>query len=56
VLVISSEIEELIGICDRILVMRLGEITDDIPRPEFDRERILRAALPEAKMQNIAVG
>lgn len=45
VLVISSEMEELIGICDRILVMRAGELVDDLPRAEFNRERILRAAL-----------
>ncbi len=42
VLVISSEIEELIGLCDRILVMSHGEIRDEIPRAQFDRERILR--------------
>lgn len=45
VLVISSELEELIGICDRILVMRRGEIVDELSKAEFDRERILRAAL-----------
>lgn len=45
VLVISSEIEELIGICDRILVMNRGEIRDSLKREEFDRERILRSAL-----------
>jgi ribose transport system ATP-binding protein len=45
VLVLSSELEELIGLCDRILVMRRGEIQDEFPRSEFDRERILAAAL-----------
>ncbi len=45
VLMISSEVEELIGLCDRILVMRAGEIRDTIEPHEFDRERILRAAL-----------
>jgi ribose transport system ATP-binding protein len=45
VLLISSEIEELIGTCDRILVMANGEIRDCLARPEFGRERILRAAL-----------
>jgi ribose transport system ATP-binding protein len=49
VLVISSEIEELIGICDRILVMRQGQITGDFPREQFDRERILAAALHASK-------
>jgi len=46
VLVISSELEELTGLCDRILVMSHGRITDDLSRAEFDRERILNAALP----------
>ena len=45
VLVISSDLEELIGICDRILVMSRGEIREELSRAEFDRERILRAAL-----------
>jgi ABC-type sugar transport system ATPase subunit len=45
VLVISSEIEELAGICDSILVMSRGEITDRLPRTEFNRERLLRSAL-----------
>jgi ribose transport system ATP-binding protein len=45
VLVISSEMEELIGLCDRILVMRGGRLVDDLPRAQFDRERILSAAL-----------
>ena len=47
VLVISSEIEELIGLCDRILVMSHGEIRAEIPRAQFDRERIFRSALHE---------
>jgi ribose transport system ATP-binding protein len=47
VLVISSEMEELIGICDRILVMNCGEVRDELKREEFDRERILAAALGE---------
>jgi ABC-type sugar transport system ATPase subunit len=45
VLVISSELEELIGICDRILTMRQGEITAEFDQVDFDREKILRAAL-----------
>lgn len=45
ILLISSELEELIGLADRIIVMARGEIRDEVPRPQFDRERILRAAL-----------
>lgn len=46
-LFISSELEELIGICDRILVMSRGEITSEFQRNEFDSEKILRAAFRE---------
>jgi ribose transport system ATP-binding protein len=45
ILMISSEVEELIGMCDRILVMSRGAIRDTIEPHSFDRERILRAAL-----------
>lgn len=51
VLVISSEIEELIGICDRILVMKAGEIQACFRRDEFDREKILRAAISPGEKQ-----
>lgn len=44
ILVISSELEELIGLCDRMLVMRRGELTAQFERVAFDREMILRAA------------
>lgn len=46
VLMISSEMEELTGTCDRILVMREGMLSDDIPREDFSHERILQSALP----------
>jgi ribose transport system ATP-binding protein len=49
VLLISSELEELLGLCDRLLVMRRGEIVDELPREQFDRERILRAALHDGE-------
>jgi ABC-type sugar transport system ATPase subunit len=49
VLIISSELEELTGICDRILVMSRGEIVGEFPRVQFDREHILRAAFRETE-------
>lgn len=50
VLMISSEIEELIGMCDRILVMNRGRIRDEIHLHQFDRERILKAALHDGHL------
>lgn len=47
ILLISSEIEELMGLSDRILVMCQGEIRGEFERPEFNRERLLEAALPK---------
>ena len=45
ILFISSEIEELIGVCDRMLVMKRGVIAARFERDEFNREQILGAAL-----------
>ena len=45
VLVISSELPEIMGICDRILVMNHGEIQAEFPRGNFDGGRILEAAM-----------
>jgi len=44
VLLISSEIEELIGLSDRIMVLRRGEIVGTFARADFDQEAILRVA------------
>jgi ribose transport system ATP-binding protein len=51
VLFISSELDELMGVCDRILVMSNGEVQAVFGREEFDKERILRAAFREHKTQ-----
>lgn len=45
ILLISSEIEELMGLCDRILVMNRGRLTKEIPRSLFSQSDILEAAL-----------
>lgn len=44
VLIISSEMQELIGICDRILVMHEGEITGEVWRKDFSEETIMAFA------------
>ncbi|HVV04277.1 MAG TPA: sugar ABC transporter ATP-binding protein [Puia sp.] len=47
VIVLSSELPELLGICDRILVMRGGRITASFDRADFSQEAILSAAMNE---------
>ena len=45
ILFISSEIEELIGMADRIMVMGRGEVRGFFERASFDRESLMSAAL-----------
>ena len=45
IVVISSEIPEIMGICDRIYVMYDGQITGELPRSAFDQDRILEYAI-----------
>ncbi|MFB3905179.1 MAG: sugar ABC transporter ATP-binding protein [Acidobacteriota bacterium] len=45
ILMISSELPEILGMSDRILVMRRGRIAAEFPAPEATQERILEAAL-----------
>jgi ABC-type sugar transport system ATPase subunit len=44
VILISSDMTELIGMCDRILVIREGKITWEVERPDFNEEKILAHA------------
>lgn len=54
IIVVSSETEELIGICDRILVMRGGQIKGDLARNEFSEEAILRLSMGVSNNSGIA--
>ena len=45
VLVISSEMPELLGICDRIYVMNEGRICAEMPAAEASQESIMRAII-----------
>ena len=47
VLMISSELDELLGMADRIVVMNRGEVIGTIDRANFDREKILAMAFRE---------
>jgi len=45
ILVISSELPEILGLSDRVLVMHDGRITADLPKEQADQETIMRAAV-----------
>jgi rhamnose transport system ATP-binding protein len=51
ILMISSEIPEIIGMSDRIMVMNEGRIVAEIKREEATQERVLSAALGERRMK-----
>jgi ABC-type sugar transport system ATPase subunit len=44
VIMISSDLPELIGMCDRITVMHRGRITGEVNRQDFSEERIMAYA------------
>lgn len=44
VIMVSSELPELIGMCDRIYIMNQGKITGQLRREEFSQEAIMRFA------------
>jgi inositol transport system ATP-binding protein len=41
---VSSELPELIGMCDRIYVMNQGKITGELNSNEFSQEAIMKYA------------
>ncbi len=47
IVVISSELPEVMGISDRIMVMCQGRVVANVARADFDERSILTAALPD---------
>lgn len=45
VIMVSSELPELIGMCDRIYIMNKGRITGCLSKDEFSQETIMRYAM-----------
>jgi ribose transport system ATP-binding protein len=48
VLMISSDMEEVIGVCDRIAVMHEGRISGELERPQFSEHNVLHLAVGAA--------
>ncbi|GLQ87456.1 L-arabinose ABC transporter ATP-binding protein AraG [Dyella flagellata] len=46
VLMVSSDLAEVIGVADRIIVMREGRIVGDIPKAEATPDELIKMALP----------
>jgi inositol transport system ATP-binding protein len=44
VIMVSSELPELFGICDRILVMHRGRLIDEFLRGDFNQEKVMQSA------------
>jgi ribose transport system ATP-binding protein len=47
IIMISSDLPELIGMCHRIIVFSNGKLVGELPRSQFDQERILSLAYQE---------
>lgn len=44
ILFISSEMQEIIGVCDRVLIFHEGDVNGELNRAEFNQEYIMRCA------------
>lgn len=44
IIMVSSEMTEIIGMCDRVIVMAEGRVTAELDRTEFSQERIMAAS------------
>ena len=45
VIVISSEMPEVIGTCDRVYVLNEGEIAGELNKEELSQERIMKCIM-----------
>ena len=45
VMIVSSELPEIIGLCDRVIVMKAGRITAEFSHGDMNEERILQYSM-----------
>jgi rhamnose transport system ATP-binding protein len=53
IILISSEMPELIGMCDRIVVLREGHKSAEFPRGEANQEKVLQAATDDGSSSHL---
>jgi putative multiple sugar transport system ATP-binding protein len=53
VVFVSSELPELIGICDRIYTVNQGVITNDIPKKDFSQEYLMKWMMEQEPSKNM---
>jgi len=53
VIIFSSDRDEIIGMCDRIIIIRKGEVVAEVPREKFSREAISSYAFGEMSKKQI---
>jgi ABC-type sugar transport system ATPase subunit len=52
ILMISSELPEILGIADRVVVMQDGHLTGELTRKEASEEKILALAMADDVMSD----
>jgi ribose transport system ATP-binding protein len=52
VILISSDLLEIVGLCDRVLVMNRGRIAGELQRPDITEANVLRLAFSPTKQAN----
>ena len=56
IIVISSELPELLGLCDRVLVVREGAIAGELDDTEMSEEAVIRLASGVTQTDRTAMG
>jgi ABC-type sugar transport system ATPase subunit len=54
IILLSSDMIELIGLCDRVLVMNEGMITEDLSDERLTEEEIMKASVSSINLANLA--
>ncbi|GAA4106113.1 MULTISPECIES: multiple monosaccharide ABC transporter ATP-binding protein [Actinomadura] len=53
ILLISSELPELLGMCDRVYTMAAGRITGEVPRAEATQERLMYLMTKDKEQETV---